>query len=76
MTRDKIVERFALNPDDTKNNPNVLAGYMNTTGRARKGAGRRFPFYWWEADGGANYTVQQSVADLFNAALKAKAPAQ
>lgn len=68
---DEIVERFNLNPDGTKNNPNVLAGYMNTTGRARKESGRRFPFHWWEAEGGANYAVKQSVADLFNAALEA-----
>ncbi|MFF1420960.1 DUF6416 domain-containing protein [Streptomyces sp. NPDC058280] len=73
---DEIVERFNLNSDGTKNNPNVLAGYMNTTGPARKESGRRFPFHWWKADGGANYAVKQSVADLFSAALKAEAPAQ
>lgn len=73
---DEIAERFNLNPDGTKNNPNVVAGYMNTTGRARKEAGRRFPFHWWETRNGANYAVKQSVADLFSAALKEETPAQ
>lgn len=49
---------------------------MNTTGRARKEAGRRFPFHWWETRNGANYAVKQSVADLFSAALKEETPAQ
>ncbi|WP_405527585.1 DUF6416 domain-containing protein [Streptomyces canus] len=71
---DEIAERFNLNPDGTKNNPNVVAGYMNTTGRARKEAGRRFPFRWWETSGGAHYAVKECVADLFGAALKAKTP--
>lgn len=68
----EIVERFNLNSDGTKNNPNVLAGYMNTTGRARRESGRRFPFYWWETDEGASYAVKPSVADLFDDALKGK----
>jgi hypothetical protein len=70
----EIVERFNLNPDGTKNNPSVVAGYMSTTGRAREEAGRRYAFHWWTAPGGANYAVKQSVADLFSAALKAEAP--
>jgi hypothetical protein len=34
VSRDEIVERFNLSPDGTKSSPHVLAGYMNTTGRA------------------------------------------
>ncbi|KUO21942.1 DUF6416 domain-containing protein [Streptomyces dysideae] len=47
-----------------------------TAGRARKEAGRRFLFHWWEAPGGADYAVKESVADLFSAALKAETRAQ
>lgn len=73
VSTDEIAERFGLNPDGTKNNPNVVAGHMNTTGRARREAERRFPFSWWETASGAHYAVKQSVADLFDAALTAEA---
>lgn len=65
------MERLNLNPDGTKSAPHVLAGYMNTTGRARKDSGRRFPFYWWESENGAQYAVKPSVAELFKSALEA-----
>lgn len=66
----EIVERFNLNPDGTKNNPHVVAGYMNTNGQARKASGKRFPFHWWKTDEGASYAVKPSVADVFDAALR------
>ncbi|CAM5269060.1 DUF6416 domain-containing protein [Streptomyces tanashiensis] len=70
---DELVRRFGLNPDGTKNNPHVVAGHMNTTGRARKESGRRYPFFWWAGkDGvGATYAVRRSVAEIFESALKA-----
>ena len=54
----------------------VVAGSLRVTGGLAAAAGRRFPFYWWEAeDGSASfYAMKPLVAQLFRDARQLARP--
>lgn len=67
----ELVRELGLDPENTKNPPNVLSGALNRVGEASRATGRRHPFRWWERDGGAVYAVRTSTANIFERALLA-----
>lgn len=67
----ELVKELRLDPEGTKNPANVMAGSLTSMGEGNKAAGRRYPFSWWEGDGGASYGVKPETARIFDIALKA-----
>ncbi|MFD0773736.1 DUF6416 domain-containing protein [Streptomonospora algeriensis] len=65
----EIADQLRLDPEGTKNAPNVVAGSLNGAGAASKAAKRSFPFRWWKTPGGTVYAVKHEVAALFEEAV-------
>ncbi|XRQ03869.1 DUF6416 domain-containing protein [Actinomadura welshii] len=65
----EIVKNLGLDPEGTKNVPSVMSGSLRGVGNGNKATGRRYPFRWWERDGGADYGVRTSTANIFERAL-------
>ncbi|MEU8802145.1 DUF6416 domain-containing protein [Spirillospora sp. NPDC048819] len=65
----ELVRELGLDPEGTKNPPNVISGALNRVGEANRATGHRYPFRWWERDGGADYAVRTSTAGIFERAL-------